>query len=81
MKFKCPGQDSRNLKVSIIKCPECRYEVEIFSDEVTVKCPKCMTEVSRERLLSCIDWCEYAKDCIGEEKWKRYLVKLRKVVR
>lgn len=68
---KCPGQDSRNLKIEIIKCPYCQYKVEMFSDEVKVHCPRCKNLVCRERLPSCIDWCKYARECVGEEKWQR----------
>jgi hypothetical protein len=42
MYSKCPGQDSRNLRVSLHKCPNCGAEVEIFSDEIKVKCQKKM---------------------------------------
>jgi len=71
MNFKCPGQDDRNLKVETVSCPGCGYKVEIFSDEMQHKCPKCKHKVTREKLPSCIDWCKYAKECIGEEKYKR----------
>lgn len=67
--MKCPGQDPRFLKVEVKKCAKCGYEVEIFSDEVRVKCPRCKSYVYRE-IPSCIDWCKYAKECIGEKKWK-----------
>ena len=71
MNFKCPGQDDRNLKVETIKCAKCGYKVEIFSDEIQHSCPKCKSKVTREKMPSCIDWCKYAKECIGEEKYKR----------
>lgn len=68
---KCPGQDDRNIRVERLKCPDCGYEVEIFSDEIKVSCPKCKGLVCRERLPSCVDWCKAARECIGEEKWKQ----------
>ena len=66
----CPGVDTRFLKVGIHKCPHCGYEVEIFSDEIKVKCPKCKKDVYREKTPSCIDWCQYARQCLGEERWQ-----------
>ena len=69
MIYKCPGQDDRNIKTETLECPRCGYTVEIFSDEIKVKCPKCKSLVCKERLPSCIDWCKFAKKCIGEEKW------------
>ena len=71
MSLKCPGQDDRNIKAEILKCPACGYKVEIFSDEIKVKCPKCKFEVCKERLPSCVDWCKFARQCVGEEKYNR----------
>ena len=68
---KCPGQDKRNLKVEILNCPDCGYRLEVFSDEMKVKCPKCKSLVCRRRLPSCVDWCKIARECVGEEKWRR----------
>ena len=68
---KCPGQDGRNLKSETIKCPDCGYVAEIFSDEVKVKCLKCKGLICRAMLPSCVDWCKAARECIGEEKWKK----------
>lgn len=70
MPSRCPGQDTRNLRISLIKCPDCGTEVEIFSDEVKVKCPKCKKNIYRESMPSCIEWCAAARQCLGEERWK-----------
>jgi hypothetical protein len=68
---KCPGQDDRNIKVETITCPDCGYRVEIFSDEAKITCPKCKGLVCRQRLPTCADWCRYAKECMGEEKYRK----------
>ena len=68
--MKCPGSDSRFLRVKVVQCPKCRYGVEIFSDETRRRCPKCRTFVYQEKAPACIDWCTHAKECIGEERWK-----------
>jgi DNA-directed RNA polymerase subunit RPC12/RpoP len=68
---KCPGQDDRDIKVEVIKCSHCGYETEIFSDEVKVSCPQCKSLMCRERLPSCVDWCKYARECIGEVRWEQ----------
>ncbi len=70
MTTKCPGQDLRNLRVSLHKCPNCGTEVEIFSDELKVKCHKCGEKVYKEQTPSCIDWCASARQCLGEERWQ-----------
>jgi DNA-directed RNA polymerase subunit RPC12/RpoP len=69
MTIKCPGQDMRNLRVSLHKCPNCGAEVEIFSDELKVKCQQCGEKVYKDKIPSCIDWCASARQCLGEERW------------
>lgn len=71
MVSRCPGQDNRNLKVSVHICPHCGHEVEIFSDETRAKCQKCGKYVYQEQLPSCVEWCAAARECLGEERWKQ----------
>jgi ribosomal protein S27AE len=66
---KCPGQDTRKLRVELHKCPKCGAEVEIFSDESRIKCQKCGTIVFREKIPTCVEWCSSARQCLGEERW------------
>lgn len=68
---KCPGQDDRNVRAELVRCPACGYEAEIFSDEMRAVCPGCGGAVSRTRLPSCVDWCAGARGCLGEEKYKQ----------
>ena len=70
MYMRCPGQDGRNLRAEIHRCPNCGYEVEIFSDEAKLKCPQCGEMVYREKTPSCIEWCAYARQCLGDKRWK-----------
>lgn len=70
---RCPGQDSRKIKVELIKCHSCGYKLEIFSDETGRVCPKCASRVSKPVLPTCVNWCKSARECIGEEKWKQLL--------
>lgn len=70
---QCPG--STRIKKPYpeeIKC-SCGNTVEIWSDEVAAVCKKCKREITREMLPSCLDWCSMAKECVGEEKYKKYL--------
>lgn len=71
MNSRCPGQNDRNLRVELYKCPNCGAEVEIFSDELRVKCHKCGETIGRERMPSCIEWCAFARQCLGEERWRQ----------
>ncbi len=68
---QCPGQDSRKASAETIICPGCGYAAEIFSDEIKVVCPRCKNLICKERLPTCLDWCQAARECIGEEKFKQ----------
>ena len=80
MQSKCPGQDFRNLKVSVHKCPQCGGEVEMFSDEMKAKCPQCKTVVEKENVPTCIEWCKEAKRCLGPERWQKVMEAIGKSV-
>jgi DNA-directed RNA polymerase subunit RPC12/RpoP len=73
MQSKCPGQDFRNLTMSVHRCPQCGKEVEMFSDEMKVKCPHCKAVVEKETVPSCIQWCKEAKRCLGPEQWAKVM--------
>lgn len=68
----CPGAVTfREVRPEDIGCPECGAEVEIWSDELTARCSQCGARASRELAPSCIDWCSFAEQCIGTEKYQR----------
>ena len=68
----CPG--AANLKgtptLKVKQCPACGGEVEVFSTDVQVSCPACGFTVYND-IKSCIRWCAYAKECVGEEMYER----------
>ena len=66
MTSRCPWQDKRNLKKETLACPDCGYEVELFSDEYKVSCPSCKGQVKRKKPQSCADWCSRAAECSGK---------------
>jgi DNA-directed RNA polymerase subunit RPC12/RpoP len=70
MRSVCPGQDFRNLRVELYKCPNCSAEEKIFSNETKAKCHECGEWIYKEKLPSCIDWCASVRQCLGEERWK-----------
>jgi hypothetical protein len=66
----CPG--AADLKRPTIKyktCPKCGEEIELFSDDVKMDCDGCGLTVYNDA-LSCVEWCEYAKECVGEETYE-----------
>ena len=68
---KCPGASNILMPTLKLKtCPECGEEVELVSTDVKVDCPKCGFTIYND-VMSCIEWCEYAKECVGEEMYNR----------
>ncbi len=72
---KCPGAANvRTPTLTVKKCPECNAEVEIFSDDLEAKCGKCGFIIYNQ-IESCIQWCKHAKECLGEERYKKLFKK------
>ena len=69
----CPGSKFlRQPKPELFSCPSCGEEVEIWSDELKGHCPACGRTVMKDKVMSCLDWCAYGKDCVGEETYNKY---------
>lgn len=70
----CPGaRRFRQPSPEIIKCSSCSAEAEIWTDEVRTTCPKCKNKVTRKTGQNCLDWCKYAKECVGEQVYNKYM--------
>ncbi|NTV00056.1 MAG: hypothetical protein HGA55_02905 [Methanoregulaceae archaeon] len=71
----CPGAANlRTPTLTIKKCPRCGEEIEVFSTDLKVPCGKCGFVVNND-LLSCVQWCKYARECVGEETYQRLIEK------
>ena len=70
----CPGAKIlRQPQPEMFDCPSCGEEVEIWTDEIRGVCSKCGQVVFREGTMSCLEWCKFAQDCVGEEAYDRYI--------
>lgn len=49
-------------------CPNCGSEIEMFSVDTEAVCEKCGF-TSYNDMLNCVQWCKYAKQCVGEEMY------------
>ena len=49
-------------------CPQCGQLIEMFSIDTQMACEKCGF-VAYNDTLSCVQWCQYAKKCVGEEMY------------
>ena len=50
-------------------CPNCGHEIELFSIDTQMLCEHCGF-VAYNDTLSCVQWCQYAKQCVGEEMYE-----------
>ena len=55
-------------------CPQCGSVIELFSIDTQMACEKCGF-IAYNDTLSCVQWCQYAKQCVGEEMYD-HLMKL-----
>lgn len=68
----CPGSKAiKEPTPEYIPCPNCGNEVEVWTHELMYPCDKCGTPVFREQGPSCIDWCPFAEECVGPERYRR----------
>lgn len=75
MIFNCPGSKKfKQPEPRLLQCPSCRGEIEIWTDEIQAVCPKCKNTIMRQpEGASCLDWCKYAKECVGDQVYTNYL--------
>lgn len=53
-------------------CPCCGQIIELFSIDTEVACENCGF-VAYNDTLSCVQWCKYAKQCVGEEMYNHMM--------
>ena len=53
-------------------CPNCGAVIEIFSIDTEVACENCGFIAYNDE-LSCVQWCQYAKKCVGEEMYEHMM--------
>ena len=53
-------------------CPQCGELIELFSIDTQVSCEKCGF-VAYNDTLSCVQWCQYARKCVGDEMYERMM--------
>ena len=53
-------------------CPQCGSVIEMFSIDTQMACENCGF-VAYNDTLSCVQWCQYAKQCVGEEMYNHMM--------
>ena len=54
------------------KCPKCGHEIEMFSIDTQMPCEHCGF-VAYNDTLSCVQWCQYARKCVGDEMYEKMM--------
>ena len=63
---------SRTPTIILKKCPQCGSEIELFSVDTEMACEKCGFVVYNDT-LSCVQWCKYARQCVGDEMYEHMM--------
>lgn len=72
LKNECPGsKDIKQPRPEELTCHFCGAEIEIWSDESETNCKSCGKMNSRLIGPTCLDWCAFAKECVGEAKYRK----------
>ena len=68
------GCQSKSKEITINErvCPHCGNIIELFSVDTEVACDKCGF-VAYNDTLSCVQWCQYARKCVGDEMYERMM--------
>lgn len=53
-------------------CPVCGSTIEIFSTDTAVACEHCGF-VAYNDALSCVQWCQYARKCVGDDMYEKMM--------
>jgi len=59
----CQGKPKVEIREKL--CPNCGEPIEIFSIDTQAVCEKCGFVIYNDT-LNCVQWCKYAKQCVGE---------------
>ena len=75
--MECPGASTikGTPALKIKACPECGSEIEIFSNEFQTQCKQCGF-IAFNDIQSCLSWCKFARDCVGDDVYERFMNKL-----
>lgn len=67
----CQGKP-RTPTIEEKRCSQCGNMLEIFSIDTQVTCEKCGF-VAYNDALSCVQWCKYARKCVGDEMYEHMM--------
>ena len=68
------GCQSKAKEVTIEEriCPQCGNVIEIFSVDTEAACEHCGFVIYNDQ-LSCVQWCKYARQCVGDRMYENMM--------
>ncbi len=66
----CQGKPQTSIEEK--RCPQCGNLIEIFSVDTQVACDKCGFVIYNDT-LNCVQWCKYARKCVGDEMYEHMM--------
>ena len=68
------GCQSKSKEITLEEriCPQCGNVIELFSVDTEVACEHCGF-VAYNDTLSCVQWCQYARKCVGDEMYEKMM--------
>ena len=74
--FQCPGAEKiKRIEILDVTCPHCHKKgtasVAGFENEFT--CESCGEMIQRDLPESCIEKCPVGSECVGEERYQKYM--------
>ena len=74
--FQCPGAEKiKRVEIIDVTCPHCHKKgtasVAGFENEFT--CESCGEIIQRELAESCIEKCPVGSECVGPERYQKYM--------
>ena len=73
MTYRCPWADNvRTPSLTTKICPRCGGDIDFFSIDVEAVCDTCGFTAFNDT-KTCIQWCKYARDCVGDALYERVM--------
>ena len=82
--FQCPGAEKiKRVEIIDVTCPHCHKNgtasVAGFENEFT--CESCGEIIQRELAESCIEKCPVGSECVGPERYRKYMKGRKKIIK
>jgi len=74
--FDCPGAEKiKRVEIIDVTCPHCHKEgtASVAGFENEFACESCGEIIQRDLPESCIEKCPVGSDCVGEERYQKYM--------